>query len=139
MSKKTTAHILTYLGILPFLLAAIASKQYPDLMGLNYDEIILTYGAIIASFIAGSHWGMYLYKDTHINLFIHSNIMALLAWFALVADIPGSEGILLICFFYLLFIDKQVSNAGMMEDWYLRLRIVASTLVIAIVSFHILF
>jgi hypothetical protein len=139
MKKQTLAQFLTYGGLIPFLGSIAIPFIYPDFLGLNYDHIILTYGAVIASFIAGIHWGIYLFKETPINLFIHSNIAALLAWFAVLADIPGSPGILLICFFYLLFIDKQLSNAGIIEDWYMRMRLIASVIVILALGVHVLF
>ena len=139
MKKEILAQILTYAGTLPFLGAAIIPTVQADFLGLNYNQIILTYGAVIASFIAGIHWGIYLFKDTALNLFVHSNIAALLAWFAVVASVPGSAGILIICFLYLLFIDKQLANAGTIEAWYMRMRIVASVIVISALTAHIIF
>lgn len=139
MKKETFAQILTYAGTLPFLAAVSIPLVQPQLFGLDYGHVILTYGAIIASFIAGTHWGIYLFRDTPLNLFIHSNIAALLAWFAVVSAIPGSAGTLIICFVYMLFVDKQLSNAGVHEDWYMRMRIIASLIVILALSVHILF
>lgn len=139
MKKQTLAQVLTYAGTLPFLGAVAASIVHPDFLGLNYEHIVLTYGAVIASFIAGIHWGTYLFKDAPINLFVHSNIATLLAWFAVVANLPGSAGILIICFFYLLFIDKQLSNAGIIEDWYMRMRLIASVVVMFALAAHVLF
>lgn len=139
MNKQTLAQTLTYAGLLPFWGAAIIPAIVPDLLGLDYDRIILTYGAVIASFIAGIHWGVYLFKNTHINLFIHSNIAALLAWFAVIAALPGSEAVLIGCFLYLLFIDKQLKNANIIEPWYLRMRIIATTAVVIILSFTLLY
>ena len=138
MNKQSLAQFLTYAGTLPFLGSVILPYIYPDFLNLDFDHVVLTYGAVIASFIAGIHWGIYLFKDPHVNLFIHSNIAALLAWFAVLTAIPGSPGILFICFFYLLFIDKQLSNAGVIEDWYMRMRIVASIIVLLALSLHIL-
>jgi hypothetical protein len=139
MKKETLAQILTYSGILPFLCAAIIPVIQPDFLTLDYNDIILTYGAVIASFIAGIHWGVYMFKDTQINLFIHSNIAALMAWFAAVVAIPGSAGILIVCFSYLLFIDKQLAKVNVIEPWYMRMRIIASTLVILALACTILF
>ena len=139
MSKIKTAQFITYARTLPFLGAAIIPKFDPNFAGLPYDHIMLTYGAIIASFIAGIHWGIYLFKESRQNLFIHSNIAALLAWFAVVANIPGSLGILFICFFYLLFIDKQLSNEGVIEAWYMRMRYIATFIVMLALCVHALF
>ena len=138
MSKPFLAQILTYAGTLPFLAACLLAAYAPDFLGLNYDQLILTYGAIIASFIAGTHWGLYLYKDAPVNLFVHSNIIALLAWVALLAAIPGSSGLLIIAFVYLLFMDKQMALAGLIEPWYMRMRIVATAIVNIALCLHLL-
>ena len=138
MNKETFAQFLTYAGTIPFLGAVLMPHIYPEFLGLDFDHVVLTYGAVIASFIAGIHWGIYLFKDAHTNLFIHSNIAALLAWFAVLTAIPGSVGILIITFFYLLFIDKQLSNVGVIEDWYMRTRLIASIIVILALSLHAL-
>ena len=98
MKKALLAQCLTYAGVLPFLCAAIIPAVKPNFLGLNYDNIILTYGAVIVSFVAGVHWGIYLFKDPPLNLFIHSNIAALLAWSAVLVAHPGSAFILLLCF-----------------------------------------
>lgn len=138
MKKENLAQLLTYAGILPFLGVVIMSIIKPDFLGLNYNYITLTYGAVIASFISGIHWGVYLFKDTHMNLFIHSNIVALLAWFAVVTDISISEGILIACFFYLLCIDVKLEKIGVLDPWYLRMRLNASAAVIMALSLTII-
>ena len=138
MKKERLAQLLTYAGTIPFLASAVIGWQSPDMWGLDYNQIILTYGAVIASFIAGIHWGVYLFREPRINLFIHSNFVALLAWFAVLTALPGSAGILMLCFLYLLFIDKQLSNVGFLEPWYIRMRIVATLIVTLALSINIL-
>ena len=139
MKKDLLAQCLMYAGVLPFFGAAIILAVKPNFLGLNYDSVILTYGAVIASFVAGIHWGIYLFKDPPLNLFIHSNIAALLAWSAvLVADRRGAF-ILLLCFLYLIVIDRHLSKAGVIEGWYLRMRLIATTLVIVALLFYAVF
>ena len=139
MKKSLLAQCLTYAGVLPFLGAAIIPAVKPNFLGLSYDNIILTYGAVIASFVAGVHWGIYLFKDPPLNLFIHSNIAALLAWSAVLVVHPGSAFMLLLCFLYLIVIDRQLSKAGILESWYLRMRLIATTLVIVAFLFYSVF
>ena len=112
MKKALLAQCLTYAGVLPFLGAAIMPAVKSNFLGLNYDSVILTYGAVIASFVAGIHWGIYLFKDAPLNLFIHSNVVALLAWCAVMVAHPANTVILLICFLYLIVIDRQLWKAG---------------------------
>lgn len=139
MRKQTLAKLLSYCGILPFLAAALVPIIQAGFLGLDYTHIILTYGAVIASFIAGIHWGLYLFKDSPVNLFVHSNIIALLAWFAVAASFSGSVAILIFCFIYLLVIDKKLLNANIIESWYMHMRIIVSTSVILTLLIHSLF
>lgn len=138
MRKKRLAQGLTYAGVLPFLCAVVIPIIRPDFLSLDYDCIILTYGAVIASFIAGTHWGIYVLKDTRDNLFIHSNIAALLAWLAVVVGMSISAGLLAACFVYLLFVDKRLAAAGVLEAWYMRMRTIASMAVILALVCHML-
>ena len=110
MKKQTLAQGLTYSGALPFLVCAICSALDVDIFELDFNRIFIIYGAVIAAFISGIHWGIYLFKNSAQNLFIHSNVVTLLAWFAAVAMLPSSGFILMFCFFYLLFIDKQLAS-----------------------------
>ena len=139
MKKALLAQCLTYAGVLPFLGAAIMPAVKSNFLGLNYDSVILTYGAVIASFVAGIHWGIYLFKDAPLNLFIHSNVVALLAWCAVMFAHPANTVILLICFLYLIVIDRQLWKAGVIEKWYLRTRLIATTLVLFALLFYSVF
>jgi|TARA_R110002126_G_scaffold201791_4_gene349334 hypothetical protein len=132
MEKKTLAKILTYSGILPFIACAVYVVFADDIpfVQISAMDVLLAYGAIIASFIAGIHWGIYLFKDAPLNLFIHSNVIALLAWGSLLFPPLMSAGILILCFGYLLVIDRSVFQAGIYEDWFYQLRLHASCAVI---------
>lgn len=138
MKKERLAQVLTYAGTLPFFGAAIIPIIQPDFSDLNYNNVILTYGAVIVSFIAGIHWGAYLFKEIRVNLFIHSNIIALLAWIAVVTSASWSGWILILCFSNLLFIDIKLYNTGTIEPWYFRLRTTASLIVISTIAIHII-
>lgn len=138
MKKERLAQVLTYAGTLPFFGAAIIPIIQPDFSDLNYNNVILTYGAVIVSFIAGVHWGIFLFRDTQLNLFIHSNIVALLAWLAVIIAMSWSAWILILCFSYLLFIDKKLYNTRTIEPWYFRLRTAASLIVISTIAIHII-
>lgn len=132
MEKKNLAKILTYSGILPFIACAVYvffADNIPFFQ-ISAMDVLLAYGAIIASFIAGIHWGIYLFKDAPLNLFIHSNVIALLAWVSLLFPPLISAGILIMCFGYLLAIDRSIFKAGIYEDWFYQLRLHASCAVI---------
>lgn len=121
MSKAKTAQYLTYAGAIPFyVLSVLATGIWGD--PERALTLLLSYGAIIVSFIAGIHWGAYLFKGAPLNLFIHSNIFALIAWGAVWTGGIEGIGLLVICLVYLLFIDYVLSKANVIEAWYFRLR-----------------
>ena len=132
MDKPSLANTLTYAGALPFLACALLSFSYDQLplLGASTSLVILTYGAVIASFIAGIHWGLYLFKNPPLNLFIYSNIITLAAWANLYFVPTLGAIILIICFAILLVIDRQLAENNIIEDWFYSLRIRISTIVI---------
>lgn len=130
--KINLAQLLTYLGTLPVLIA-LALKFYNP---LEIDGIVISkfYAAIIVSFISGIHWGIYLLstKEVKINLFITSNIIALIAWGSLIYQDVFSMIILqIICFLLLLYIDTKLYRKNFLQKWFYELRVNA-TLIISI-------
>ncbi len=139
MDKPTLAKYLTYFGILPFLFALLSELFIDQVWGIRVDQILLVYGAVIVSFISGIHWGLYLFKASPINLFIHSNIITLLAWVAaLLGPIIGNV-ILILCLGYLLFLDKKLYSEQLIDSWYFRLRARVTSVVVAILLLSLLF
>lgn len=139
MAKPVLAKTLTYLGLLPFVVSSLLSVLSFEHASLDFLQINLLYAAVIVSFIAGIHWGLYLLReqDIPLNLFIHSNIAALTAWFAALINIPFSLLVFIVCFVYLLLIDRKLSETKLLETWFLRMRHVATGVVIVclLVSF----
>lgn len=119
----TQAKLLTRLGALPF----VASVGI-ELLGwhdLHIAYFVIAYGAVIVSFLAGIHWGLFLLRNgqLHLNLLLSSNVLALFAWASLL--IPPVEIQLLVqmlCFVVLLWIDKQLSTDMAIEPWFYALR-----------------
>ena len=130
MPKETVATVLTYSGTLPFILAILGLFYNPLGLGLDYHYLVLSYGAVITSFIAGIHWGSYLTKSSSLNLFIHSNLIALAAWCAFLTSVHNGTLILIGCFIYLLFLDRHLWHENLIEGWFFRVRLRASIIVI---------
>lgn len=138
MTKQTLAQILTYAGTLPFLATGIVPWFAPNIFGLDFTMTALAYSAIIASFIAGIHWGFYMHKDAPMNLFIHSNIVALSAWLGLIITPLFGFFLLALCFLYLLFIDIKLFKSNIIEPWFIRLRLHATGIVILALGLNVL-
>ena len=122
-SFKRDASILTYLGVLPFLLCS-ASIIY----GFEQQKttfILLSYSAVIISFIAGIHWAFAMQQrdSSSIWLLMSSNIISLLAWCALLIPQPVSALVLLIFLLVaLLMIDMTIYRSEKVEPWFIKLR-----------------
>lgn len=129
MSKKLIATILTYAGTIPFIFIAILSTFKPDVLGVSSALLLMSYGAVIVSFISGTHWSIYLLKDIPINLFIRSNIITLFAWISVILLNTFSPFILIICLLYLLYIDQKLEKINITSDWYLQMRMIATIIV----------
>ncbi|MEM7619030.1 MAG: DUF3429 domain-containing protein [Pseudomonadota bacterium] len=86
MKNKALYAFLTYAGALPFVICMFfISFGISQVFYLpRFDHIVSSYALVILSFLAGVHWGIYLYKeqDIPINLFVLSNVVTLFAWFA---------------------------------------------------------
>jgi hypothetical protein len=131
--------LLTFAGTIPFIACTIL--QYGNAPKFNflgsYIEIALIYGLVIASFMSGAHWGIYLsHKDrSPFNLFITSNILTVLIW--LVYLLFSSSVFLLsliIGFSLLLWIDYRLYQSEILSHEYIKTR----TTVTFIVNFFLL-
>ena len=130
MTKESLAGRLMLLGLIPFWSLALATMLWADTDAVDLRLILLAYGAVIASFIAGIHWGLYLQQDAPVNLFIHSNIIAVTAWIAVVFNNGLSYLILVVCFGYLLLIDYRLYRSGLLAQWFFWKRAQITALVV---------
>ena len=114
---------LGFAGLMPFLAAAainlIPGAPLHDLA----LQALLSYGAVILSFLGGVRWGLAIatsdFADLLGPLFI-SVVPALLGWFALL--LPSSLGltVLVLSFSVMLVADRQLLSA---PRWYRSLRL----------------
>ena len=118
MNAKKIIMALSYLGVLPFAFGLLLKLHpiYPLTIW------IFSYGAVIASFIAGSHWSLAMTHKIKNEFILLSNVITLVAWICVF--IPNRVGILLLimCFVSLLFIDYQFYKIGIIEKWYMTMR-----------------
>jgi len=133
--KAKQARILTYLGTLPFwgCLTAIAFGIELNNAAPAWGAIAHSYAVIIISFLAGIHWALFMSQSYKMNLFIVSNVFALIGWFSLL-DVGGPVGLTSCAgLFGLLFIiDRRLKNDGLISDFFYKTRRKASVAVISI-------
>lgn len=135
VSSSRLAQFLTYAGTLP-LWGALLHSLMPFLP-IKAALVANTYGAVIVSFLSGLHWAVYLWHAEKLsrNLFITSNITALLAWLAVLLPDPFySLGLLIWCFLYLLVLDWRIAAAGIYPAWFYTLRRNATAIVVILLS-----
>ena len=134
---------LAYSGALPFIACAVlpwlGMPTLPVIGDCKY--VSATYGVAIASFMAGIHWGTFLYRadELPVNLLVTSNVITLGVWFAfLLAPINASLAANLVAFAALLVIDYKLAGAGLISDAYLKLRRNVTSIVIASLALTIM-
>jgi len=122
--SEKTAKVLGYAGLIPFIILSIASWiEIPYLDNAVYA--LITYAAIILSFMGAIHWGMAMSKtdNKQSKYFIASVIPALAAWFSLLFTAFFSLIILLTGFISLIIYDLAVEKTQAFPGWYIPMRI----------------
>ena len=125
------ANTLTYSGTLPLICSAVI--LYFPVAGLDGAFIGSTYSAVIISFLCGIHWAAYLFFADRCPryLLLSSNAVALLAWVSLLATNQLITTVLQVfCFLYLFALDSKLRNAGILAEWFYRLRRNATSIVV---------
>ncbi|MDI9332374.1 MAG: DUF3429 domain-containing protein [Alphaproteobacteria bacterium] len=119
-------HRLGYAGLVPFvgnaLLMFLVTEDVVPLVAIA----LTSYGAVIASFLGGLHWGLALRQDSELRTFhlLWGVIPSLVAWVAVVmpayAGLPLLSLVLLACY----LVDRKTWPAAGLRHWMtLRFRL----------------
>ena len=140
---KKPSPYLTFAGAIPFVACAfllMIDVVTVPMLG-SVGDVLSAYGLVIASFMAGAHWGNHLsLADDNkwaIRLPLYSNIIALGLWLGfLILSAIGFIWLLVIGFISLLVIDYSLHRAQIISHTYFKVRqyvtaIVVVSLVIA--------
>ena len=129
-------HILPFVGALPFvagnILLGVAIDSIPNLGSVQH--LINTYGVVIASFMAGVHWGQHLSFSNFLSpaLALTSNFVTLAVWFSYLLIDPRYLFIALsLAFVTLIFIDTYLCYKKHITERYLKTRLLVTLIVIA--------
>ena len=127
---------LTYAGAIPFVLGAFFLNYHiADIPPLGSVKTILSvYGVMIASFMAGVHWGQqFQIKDRFWNFYlpVMSNVIVLVLWVSfLVLDFKMLMAMLGIGFVALLGVDYYLSQMNVITKHYLQTRLYVTMIVV---------
>ena len=133
-SMGVLAYRLGFLGLIPFMAGPLWLTVAPGSVPQSLDYLWLNYAALIASFMAGTFWGMALLSapgSARNAALLLSNMLMLSTWFALqLAFIPSMIGIAAV-FAALLIAEVWRERALVKLPDYFRLRVLLSTGAIA--------
>jgi len=119
--------VLAYAGTLPFIACAILPWiGMPVVAGIgSCAYIAAAYGVAIVSFMAGIHWGTFLYQadSLPVNLLLTSNAITVAVWLAFIlTPVAVSIAVIAAAFVLLLAVDFRLARAGLLTPDYLRTR-----------------
>jgi hypothetical protein len=128
------ALILGLSGLIPFVSLSGAILLGNEMVGLSLRSlhmILVSYAALIASFLGGVRWGNALAKpERQIQEFIIAVLPSLAAWLALATPRPYDLMMLVGVFLALSISDVGLVLSGHAPPWYGRLRVLLTTIVV---------
>ena len=128
------ALLLGVAGLFPFAASTACLLLAPDFLGLGsglLHMMLVTYGALIASFLGGVRWGNALAKpEHHRREFIIAVMPSLVAWLALATPRPYDVMMLIGTFLALGVSDIGLVLAGGAPRWYGKLRVGLTAIVV---------
>ena len=136
-AKTKLMQLLGYVGLIPFLVASLASLMELDLpIPVSPMTLLLTYGAIILSFMAGTLWGRAIHRadsEATNSLLLLSNAFALTAWLTLLLNsVFWSLLVQMIGFALLIAFERALARGTLMttQSGYYPMRLILTTGVI---------
>lgn len=127
------ALLLGLAGLIPFLYAALATlAPAVALPAAPPGTVYELYGVIIFAYMAGVFWG-YAAAAAQEGLWWYgvAVLPAVLVFLAILAAPGAAQGILLIAFPALLLVDRAFHAAGLAPVWWMRLRLLLTSIVTA--------
>ena len=125
------------LGALPFIGLAGAAPYLVSAPRMFVVHALVAYGATILSFLGGVHWGLAIVSRSNANdpalrtRLVVSVIPSLAAWVALL--FPETTGLLMLAaaIAAMLWVDLRATRLGHAPQWYPKLRIPLTCVVVA--------
>jgi hypothetical protein len=140
--NKRLAHVLGWLGLVPFVLLALACwLAHPDWMG-TFIKAQLAYGILILAFLGGMHWGAAMISpelsvERTKRVLTWSIAPVLMAW---MATMVGGFGfaVLIVGFVAAYQVDKRTYPWYRMPEWLLPLRFILTCVVVAALALTVI-
>jgi hypothetical protein len=119
------AAIIGGFGLCPFLALSVLAHSSNAMLAIHARQALLTYGAVIVSFLGGIRFGFVIQTPpTHsLKRLIQSIIPSLTGWAALLLDPFMSSGLLVATLMGMLILDISLTHHQEAPFWYPKLRI----------------
>lgn len=134
---KKPSPYLTFAGTIPFIACAVFITMGIDAIRIlgTTAHVLSVYGLVIASFMAGAHWGNHLNLTDNnpwaVKLPVFSNIIALGLWLGFLSlSTVGFIWLLVIGFISLLMIDYTLHRVNIINHEYFKVRKYVTLIVI---------
>ena len=127
---------LALAGSLPFIVGAAILWFGPVAYAGSTVQAIITYAAVILSFLGGIQWGIGISvcesaPKSAQSLFLLSVVPSLLSWAMLFIDAAGAKLIVAVCLFgFVWVIDALLLLQKLIPNWFFRLRCIITFIVI---------
>ena len=129
MPIQRLAALLTYAGALPFILAALSIAFGPRELQGTAITVLITYAAVILSFLGGVEWGLALQgqagsEPARKRMLAWSVLPSLAAWGVLWLPSPGLQMVASVMAFAAAAIaDVLFERRGLLPGWFMAIRI----------------
>lgn len=140
------AVVLTWLGLVPFVLCAAGAVILPAVWGLKAMDLLRGYGMVVLAFTGAVHWGAALFRHVPFPQGFHARLLlawgvapALIGWAALALPMWAGLWVLAGGFVAALAADRLAVGRGLLPSWYWRLRLPVTCCVVAVLVFGALF
>lgn len=113
-----TAWILGLAGLIPFVGLASVQALSPPGWRMLAASALLTYGAVIVSFLGGIHWGLAM-RESRVSagLLFWGIIASLLGWLAVLLEGLWGQGVLALSLILCLWVDQKVYGRLGLQGW----------------------
>ena len=137
LNQKQLATTLVVLGTIPFVIFTAVIAGFPSLLPLPAAPALMlhVYGVLVASFVAGLHWGIHFCKRTSDSVYLYSSFVALLLWCSmLAAGATIGLAVVLLGFILLWLEEYRLSVQRVTTAWFWKLRSVVTAAVVVCLS-----
>ena len=117
-APSAVAWMLGLAGLIPFLAGAALQWFSPPGWRMLAGLALLTYGAVIVSFLGGIHWGLAMRsaQPTSARL-VWGVVPSLLGWLAVLLDSPWGQAVLVLSLIACFSVDRSSYRALGVQAW----------------------